>query len=752
MSPDRFLAWITQRLDLVALVAMVVASPLLPGDLPGGVLGLGMISGAELAVAGIGIVLIYRSDRIINFAQVPLGVLAGVLFRLLVQQRTFIRSVRAVCGCVDLDSPGLVTANYWLSMFVSIALALILSFLIYHLVVRRFRSAPRLVLTVVTIGLAGLLASFQAILPRLVATADQKERSSLPRGTAAGSPFDASITIAPTRFDGPDILMVTLAFLALIGLFALLRWSRLGTAIRAAADAPERALSLGIDVFKVGGRVWVVAGALTAAVAIIGAMGTPAQEAGSLSVAATVRILAVAVLARMTSPARAVAAGIAIGILDQAMVWSFESTALADGAFLIVIAMALLLQRTYRSRADDEALSSWKADRELAGVPTELASLGSITTARRLFWFLVGAVTLGFPWAMSPSQTNAAAVVLIYAMVGLSLLVLTGWAGQISLGQFAFAAIGGFVTSILSAQLQFPMLLALVVGAIAGAGSALLVGIPALKVRGLNLAVITMAFSLSTSAILLNPAYLGSSIPETLDRPALLGMDLADQRTFYYITLLALLGAIGLVAGIRKSRTGRALLACRDNDVAAQSFGINLLRVRLSAFAISGALSAFAGGLFAFHQGGVKAAAFAPETSISMFLMAVIGGLGSIGGPIIGAVYVGILNLFSTSPFLTLLGTGGGLVALLLVAPGGLAQVFASVRTAWMRRIAERHNIVVPSLLADEDVEAMTHRRFRILPKTRPGGGEDFVPIRYSLGDQWGIVAGVPEVQEDRVG
>jgi branched-chain amino acid transport system permease protein len=333
---------------------------------------------------------------------------------------------------------------------------------------------------------------------------------------------------------------------------------------------------------------------------------------------------------------------------------------------------------------------------------------------------------------MSPSQTNLATAGFIFGIVIVSLLVLTGWAGQISLGQFALAALGGYVAAIIHAP--FPIVV--LIGACAGAVAAVVIGFPALKLRGLHLAVTTMALALTVQAFLLNPRYLGKHLPNSLDRPTFFGMSLEDQRVYYYLCLVVLALVVTAVVGLRRSRTARALIAARDNDQAAQSFGINLVRLRLSAFAISGFFAALAGGLFAFHQHAVSATAFAPEVSVTMFVMAVIGGLGSVAGPLIGTTFYTILKIFSVSPLIEFFATGAGGLFILLFVPGGLSQLVYGIRDAILRRVASRNRIVVPSLVADTALSA-EGARAEILAKRGAAGGEAFVPVRYRLEDQW---------------
>jgi branched-chain amino acid transport system permease protein len=241
------------------------------------------------------------------------------------------------------------------------------------------------------------------------------------------------------------------------------------------------------------------------------------------------------------------------------------------------------------------------------------------------------------------------------------------------------------------------------------------------------------------SAILLNQRYLGRHLPAAVRRPVVLGLNLNDQRVFYYFVLAFLLVGVIATIGMRRSRTGRALIGCRENEALAQAFGINLVRIRLTAFAISGFMAALAGGLFAYAQFGVHGQNFDAAQSINMFLIAVIGGLGSISGPLIGAAYYGVINIFTTNALVALAATGIGVILLLLLLPGGLSDGLYRIRDALLRRVADRYRIDVPSLIADG--KARSGERASIAPKQRPGGGKIFVPVRYRIANQWALDA-----------
>jgi branched-chain amino acid transport system permease protein len=369
-------------------------------------------------------------------------------------------------------------------------------------------------------------------------------------------------------------------------------------------------------------------------------------------------------------------------------------------------------------------------------VPPELRGLRTVTR-----WLAFGAAlgiawVLAYPWIMSPSQTQLGTSTMVYGMIGLSLLVLTGWAGQISLGQMAFAAVGAWVAIVTG----WPFVIGVLAGALAGAAAAVVVGIPALRLRGLHLAITTLAFGFMGSTVLIDRRFLGGHLPASVSRPVFLGLDLEDERVFYYFTLAFLVLMIAATAGMRRSRTARALIASRDNEAAAQTFGINLTRVRLGAFAISGFMAAFSGGLLGYAQHGLDLSVYSAQRSLDIYLATVIGGMGSIAGPLLGAGYRGLLQVIQGSAFgpyfFLLLNPGMGVIFVFLVMPGGITQAVFGMRDAWLRRIADRYRIVVPSLIADR--KAQPGERQPIAPKLWPASNLPmFIPQRYRLADQW---------------
>ena len=239
----------------------------------------------------------------------------------------------------------------------------------------------------------------------------------------------------------------------------------------------------------------------------------------------------------------------------------------------------------------------------------------------------------------------------------------------------------------------------------AGAAVAVAIGLPALRIRGLFLGVTTLLFALTTASWVFTFGIFTTGPGNPVIRPQLFGfIDTTSERSFYYVCLAFLVFAMFVGRNLRRSRFGRVLIGLRDNERAAQAFGVPHVHEKLLAFAASGFMAALAGGLYAFHQQQLRADRFPVETSILMFSIVVIGGMGSLSGAILGAIYVRGTQYFLPAQF-QLFASGIGLLLLLLFFPGGLGQLLFGGRDSYLRWVAERRGILVPSLVADKKIE-----------------------------------------------
>jgi branched-chain amino acid transport system permease protein len=377
------------------------------------------------------------------------------------------------------------------------------------------------------------------------------------------------------------------------------------------------------------------------------------------------------------------------------------------------------VQRGSLSRALEGETSTWQTVREFRPIPNELRRLPEVVWGRAVLFTIVGAVVVALPWILGTSKTPSGTVMVLYAIIGVSLVILTGWAGQISLGQYGLAGIGSAVAGGLAANHHWDFFAAIFVGALAGALVAVIVGLPALRIQGLFLAVTTLSFAFAVNNFVLRREFFSWLVPKDaafVDRPVLWGrLDLASDTKvlwftvssdakFYFVCLAFLVLALGMARALRRNRSGRVFIGVRDNSRMMRAYGVNPASTRLAAFAISGFLAGMAGALLAYHNTVFTPSGFPPETSIALFVMAVLGGVGSLSGALLGAAYVVGLPLvpgLRDIRFIDFLTSGLGLLLVLNFLPGGLAEGVFRVRDQLLRRVAARHNIVVPSLIAD---------------------------------------------------
>jgi branched-chain amino acid transport system ATP-binding protein len=167
---------------------------------------------------------------------------------------------------------------------------------------------------------------------------------------------------------------------------------------------------------------------------------------------------------------------------------------------------------------------------------------------------------------------------------------------------------------------------------------------------------------------------------------------IGSETRFYYLTLVALLLALIAVQGVRRSRTGRVLIATRENSAAAAAYGVNTMRVTLSGFALSGFMAAAAGALFVHHQQSLGSSPYVPAESLAAFTMVVVGGLGSVPGVLLGATYIRGIDYFLPSQY-RILASGAGLLGVLLILPNGLGSVLSWVRDGWLGWLSRRHGL-----------------------------------------------------------
>jgi branched-chain amino acid transport system permease protein len=317
----------------------------------------------------------------------------------------------------------------------------------------------------------------------------------------------------------------------------------------------------------------------------------------------------------------------------------------------------------------------------------------------------VGALAVVFfgilPFALHEYYLSIINLISIAVVGALGLNILVGYTGQISIGHGAFMSVGAYTAANFATRLDFPFWLALPLGGLMAALVGAVVGIPSLRIKGLYLAIATLAGQLIIEWTINHVTWISGGVQASIEgpRPRLFGFEIAGQRGMYFFLLvfvvLATVGALNLV----RSGVGRAFIAIRDQDVAAEIIGINIFRYKLTAFAISSFYAGVTGVLYTYYLGIANYEQFQIVTSVDYLAMIIIGGLGSVLGSIFGAIFVTLLPIliryamealggliFSSAavlniiPNLRLILFGALIIGFLIVEPEGLNRLWRNVR------------------------------------------------------------------------
>ena len=274
-------------------------------------------------------------------------------------------------------------------------------------------------------------------------------------------------------------------------------------------------------------------------------------------------------------------------------------SAMSDVVNLVAIILGLLLFRRKTGRAGD-AEETFSATGILKPIPAVLRRLPEVVVGRVAWFGVIAVVIIVIPLVAGPGTILEYTAALIYGIIAISLVVLTGWSGNVSLGQFAFAGIGGVLAGDLIEKLNVDLFFCLVAAGLAGALLALIVGIPALRIPGAYLAAVTLALGVAVNSFFFNPTFFPSAIPQNFLRPVLFKrFNLESNRPFYFLCLAFLVLTILFIQGLRKARSGRVLLATRDNQKAVAAMAVPPVRTKITGFVLAGVVAGVAGGLYA---------------------------------------------------------------------------------------------------------------------------------------------------------
>ena len=645
---------------------------------------LGLVTGLTYAAFAAGFVLIYRSTGVLNFAHGEVGAFGVALFVLLLAQYR---------------------VNWWLSFVLALAACAAIGMAIELIVIRRLFASPRLVVLIATIGVGQIVIFAKFHLPSVVAPGP------IP------APFQATWT--PTdhiRLQARELIVLAV-IPVLIGVLAwFISRTRFGLAVRASASNPDTARVYGTSPRRTSTIVWTISGAFAAATAIFLAplQGINSAQAGTAAIAEPLllRVLVVSLLARMRSLPGTLIGGVAVGVAEQLIRTNVDSANRSVVDVYLFLAVLVVVLLVVRGTGEQE---SWSLAPRIRAIPSRLESVWWVRRLNAMgFVALFGFfVVLGLTLSSASSLFTWSSIML-FAMVALSMTVLTGWAGQLSLGQFAFVGLGGLTVlgltqgndipipfNLFNLAVRLPWGWAMVAATAVGVVTAVIVGLPALRVRGLFLAVTTLAFAVASATWLFNQEFFtgGTSYPRPAEKPVLdLGpiyIDFgASRKNYYFLCLVSLAVVAAVVARLRRTGIGRSWIAVRDNEEMAAASTVSPTRMKLVAFGVAGGIAAYSGGLLVTLVPSLQPVSlFRAGESIVVVATAIIGGLGSVAGPILGALWVrGIPQAIpeELDDLVRLLTSSIGLLVLLMYFPGGLLQIIYSVRDKLLERADRR--------------------------------------------------------------
>lgn len=601
---------------MLALAAVVVVVLRVLPEIPMGTLGdrwetplpvvvLGIIIGLTYGLLAVGLVLIYRTNRIINFAHGEIGAFGAALFGLAV---------------VRWNIP------YWIALLLALIATAGIASVAEIGVIRRLRRAPRLMSVVATLGVGQFL-----VLMAVVVNTEVGAGALYPEPPGVPTFFIGALRV--TRASSGMLLLSPLVVILLV---TFLKHSRYGLAIRGAAANADVARMSGIFAARMSTLAWALAGALSGFTAILNQPSQGIAGAGTFGPTLLLRALAAAVLARMSNMGTALVAGVGFGIVEQLILWNYSDPGLITVALLVIILVGLLVQPPRAGR--EEERGSWAAVEALRPIPAAVRRLWLVRNLGRV----VGIVSLTAAALLPLVITNSTAATLTgmaaFAIVGLSVGLVTGLAGQLTLGQFALAALGG-VASIYVSRHTGNYVLSFLYAGVGAALASLVIGLPALRIKGLLLTVTTLSFALMVPAWLLEQSWMlgvGADVP----RASIFGLEFTTGKGYYIFALVILLLMMLFARNVRRGGFGRMLIGIRDNEDAARAFTIPATATKTQAFLVSGFMAGIGGALYTHSLAQASATTFQVATSIVVVVMTVVGGVSLLAGPLLGVLLV----------------------------------------------------------------------------------------------------------------
>ncbi len=618
-------------------------------EIPASVIVLGLITGIGYGLLSVGMVIVYRTNRVINFAHGEMGAFGAAVL---------------AYGVVKLRVP------YYVALPFGLAVGASMGALAEFAVIRRLRNAPRLMSIVATLGLGQVLFAIT-----LQVTSATQQGLYFPQPPGFPTLHVGTLIVQPSA---SAILFLSPVFV--IGLALFLKRSRFGLALRSASANPEAARMAGVYTTRMSTLAWAMAGTLSAFTAILVAPSIPGGILAGASFGPTLlmRGLLGAIVARMTNLPIALGSGMALGIVEGILLKNYRSGGLTEVTLFVIIVVALLVQARTGVREEDDKGSTWAAVRPWRRLPEELNDVWAVRNLGGVMGGIALVLLVVVPLGLSNVTATTLTGLIGSMMVALSVSVITGLGGQLTLGQFALAAVGATVSYRIAGHMGDNPL-ALIVGGLAAAAITVIIGLPALRIKGLFLAVTTLSFAVAMSNFALKEQWmLGAGVQ--LEPLRLFGIVLEPGRAYYYFSLFVFVVLFLIARNIRSSGFGRLLTATRDNEDAARAFALRVRWVKLQGFLLAGFIAGVGGAAYAHSFSGIGPGHFVTQYSIDAVVVTVVGGIGILAGPLLGVLLVQGVPAFIPVQSLALVATGVGRLLLIMYFPGGIVQLIAPLR------------------------------------------------------------------------
>lgn len=612
---------------------------------------LGLGSGGAYAIASLGLIQIYRGSGVLNLAHGAIAFVSAVTF---------------------MDTYTLHGWGFVPSAVVSVAAAAFVGLLVELLVMYPLRNAALLVRMIATLG---VFAVVQEGVPIVYGTDFQYvvARSFYPNGQLT---LFADVSIS---YDRLVILGVTVMLAVVLGL--AMRFTKFGLATTASAENRLVAATMGVDPRLIATANWVI-GAILAGVAGILLVPIVGFVTSAPFLLLVIPALAAAMFGRFSSYTWAVVGACLIGV-GQSLLVQYQQTIfptnVASGwpdALPLILIVVLLMRRGSPFPRRGEIIA-------------RLPRIGRQTMPPLVA--LIVAVVLGGATLFAGGQLASAVTTTFgVTLVGMSLVLLTGLAGQISLGQMSIAGVGALVAARMSHDLSAPFPLAVVVAVLAGAAVGFLFAIPSSRTRGPTLAVATLGVGVAIQYVILANGFFSVGLGGTpIHTPTLFGLSIdgVGHPARYAAMCVVVVVAMGyLLSNLRSGSTGRRLMAMRNSERAAISLGVSLPRLKAAVFVVSAAMAALGGVLIAFQNDTVTYDQFGSLQSLNIVVFTLIGGVGYILGPFFGALGApsallnyAFSNFSSVQRWITIV-SGVLLIATLIFNPDGVVAAMRPKR------------------------------------------------------------------------